>query len=120
MSKIKPFHEEIFVNYSIAEAKEAVLSNLLQLNGKVVKNDKNLIECHFGSTLKSKLIGELWVKKETLPKKAIINFEDAGNQKSRITLDITDSHKFGFKTGFVKKYEESLEELAEMIKNIFI
>lgn len=120
MSEINPVNKEIIVSKPIAEAKEKMLSKLLHLKGKVVINDDKYIECDFGSHLKSKLVGELWVKKETLPKKATIKFEEAGNNECRITIDVADTHKFGLKVGFVKKYGESLEELAKSIINEFI
>jgi hypothetical protein len=32
-----------------------------------------------------------------------------------LVLDIKDMHKYGFKLGYVKKYEEALQELSELL-----
>jgi hypothetical protein len=61
------------------------------------------------------LLGELFVSASVLPKKAIINFIEKENSKTQIAVQVTDTHKFGLKAGFVNKYQGALEELANSI-----
>jgi len=68
VSKINPAYKEITLEKPIAEAKEIITTKFLRLKGKVVRNDEKQIECEFGLHLKSKLLGELFVLVETLPK----------------------------------------------------
>jgi hypothetical protein len=115
MSKINPVHKQFTLEKPIVEAKQNIITKLLQLKGKVVLNDETQIECEFGSHLKSKLLGELFVSGETLPKKAVINFSERKNSSTHISVHITDTHKYGFKAGLVKKYEQALQELSNSI-----
>ena len=115
MIKINPAHDEITLNKTITEAKQTIVTKLLQLKGKVVRNDETQIECEFGSHLKSKLLGELFVSGETLPKKAVIILSEVKEHKTKVSMTVTDTHKFGFKAGFVKKYEQALKKLVESI-----
>lgn len=115
MSKITPANKEITISKPIAEAKDIIITKLLQLKGKVIRNDDTQIECEFGSHLKSKLLGELFVSGATLPKKVVINFEGNNNDKTKISVQVTDTHKFGFKADFVNKYEQALVDLTNFI-----
>jgi hypothetical protein len=65
--------------------------------------------------LKSKLLGELFVLVETLPKKEVINFLETENNSKQISIEVKDTHKYGFKSNFVKKYEQALRDLANSI-----
>jgi hypothetical protein len=67
MSKITPAQKEIILNKPASVAIEIIISKPLQLKGKVVCNNKTQIECDFGSNLKSKLLGKLFVSGSTLP-----------------------------------------------------
>jgi hypothetical protein len=71
MSGIKKIHKEITIDRPTFEVKEIVLSRLQLLKGDIMKLDSNYIECGFGSLLKSRLLGEFFVSKTTLPKKLI-------------------------------------------------
>ena len=115
MSLITPAQKEIILNKPIKEAKEILITKLLQLKGKVGRNDETQIESDFGSHFKSKLLGELFVSGETLPKKAVINFSEKDNSTTQVSIKVSDTHKFGLKAGFVKKYEQALQELANSI-----
>ena len=118
MSKITPAKKEITINKTAGETKEIIIGKLLQLKGKVIRNDETQIECGFGSHLKSKLLGELFVSGETLPKKAVISINEENNL-TKISIEVTDTHKFGFKAGFLKKYEHALQDLANSISQGF-
>ena len=115
MSGVSPIHREMTVQKTVSEVRDIIMSKLQLLNGKVVESTDKSIECDFGSLLKSRLLGEFWISKSTLPKKVIINLEHVENAGTRITLDVRDTHKYGVKWGYVKKYEKALEELSDSI-----
>ena len=102
MRKINPAYKEFTLEKPIAEAKEIIITKFLQLKGKVVRNDKTQIECKFGSHLKSKLLCELFFPGSTLPKKAVIKFSEIESNQTHIAVQVTDTHKLGFKASFVK------------------
>lgn len=114
MSKVEPVHRELTVEKNALDVRNAILARLPALDGRVVHADGNSIECDFGSLLQSRLIGEFWVSKSILPKKAVIKMQ-AASGGTAVSLDIRDTHKYGLKWGFVKKYEEALEELCESL-----
>ena len=97
MSKVKQIHNEMLVEQSTSEIRNIITAKLQSLKGKIVQSDDRRIECDFGSLLKSRLIGEFWVSKSTLPKKAIIELGDTESGGTKITLDVLHTHKYGFK-----------------------
>ncbi len=115
MSGVNQVHKEMTVKKTVSEVRDTITSRVQFLKGRIAQHNDMSIECDFGSLLKSRLLGEFWVSKSTLPQKAIINLEDAQNGRTRITIDIRDSHKYGVKSGYIKKYERALEELADSI-----
>ena len=115
MSKINPVLREVVVPKSISEVRETLMAILPRLNENIEHSDEKIIECNFGSLLKSRLIGEFWVSKSTLPKKAIIQLQYSEHSGTTIILRVIDTHKYGVKLGFVKKYEQALEELLDSI-----
>jgi hypothetical protein len=119
LSGVKPLHQQKVLDKPSAEIRHTLTSRLQDLGGKVTRSDERRIECDFGSLLKSRLLGEFFVSKSTLPKEAIITLEDTASGKVRITLDIVDTHKYSVKWGYVKKYEQALEELASSIMAAF-
>ena len=104
MSKINPVLREVVVPKSISEVRETLMAILPRLNGNIEHSDEKIIECNFGSLLKSRLIGEFWVSKSTLPKKAIIQLQYSEHSGTTIILRVIDTHNYGIKLGFVKKY----------------
>jgi hypothetical protein len=114
VSQVKPVHRELMVEKNPLDVRDAILAGLPALDGRVIHSEDNSIECDFGSLLQSRLIGEFWVSKSTLPKKAVIKMQ-AASGGTAVVLDIHDTHKFGVKWGFVKKYNEALEELCESL-----
>ena len=115
MSEVKPVHMELSVAGSPAEVGSALLKQAQALNGRLVRSEANAIECDFGSLLVSRLVGEFWVPKSTLPKKAVIGLQAAAAGGTLVVLDIHDTHRFGYKLGYVGKYEAALQELAEAL-----
>ena len=115
MSEVKQIHNEIIVEQSASEVRSIITEKLQSLKGKIVQSDDRRIECDFGSLSKSRLIGEFWVSKSTLPKKAIIELDNVEGGDTKVTLNVQHTHKFGLKMGFVKKYEEALMELSDSI-----
>ena len=114
MSAVQPVHKELTVGRDLPAVQAALLQRLKMLDGRLVRSEGNSIVCDFGSLLQSRLVGEFWVSKATLPKQAVILMQPASGG-TRLVLDITDTHKFGFKWGFEKKYQEALQELSEYI-----
>jgi len=115
MSAVKPVHKELTVPRDIPVIRAALLKRVQMLHGRVVPSQDNSIVCDFGSLLQSRLVGEFWVPKATLPKQAVIQLQAASAGATRLVLDIKDTHKFGFKWGFEQKYEEALQELSQAI-----
>lgn len=115
MSDVKPVEKELTVRKGLKEVKLAIIKHLETMKGKVVKSDATYIECDFGSLLKSRLLGEFWVSKATLPKKAEFHLEDIGNNETKVKIFVRDTHKYGVKWGYVKKYEKALQEAANSI-----
>ncbi|MGD2251350.1 MAG: hypothetical protein PVF70_00375 [Anaerolineales bacterium] len=97
MSGVKPVHQELVVDKSSTEIRHTLTTRLQDLGGKVTRSDERRIECDFGSLWKSRLLGEFFVSKSTLPKKAIITLEDTASGNARIMLDVVDTHKYGVK-----------------------
>jgi hypothetical protein len=115
MSSVKPVEKELTVKKNIEEVNADIMNLLAIMKGKFVKYEENYIECDFGSLLKSRLIGEFWVSKATLPKKAEIHLEGIDGKVTKVKIHIKDTHKYGVKWGYVKKYEEALQEVADSI-----
>jgi hypothetical protein len=114
MSAVQPVHKELNVGRDLPAVQAALLQRIKMLDGHLVSSEGNSIVCDFGSLLQSRLVGEFWVSKATLPKQAVIQMQPA-NGGTHLVLDIKDTHKFGFKWGFEKKYQEALQELCEYI-----
>ncbi len=115
MSAVKPVHRELTTGRDISAVRTALLQRVQMLDGRIVRSDDNSIVCDFGSLLQSRLVGEFWVSKAALPKQALIQMQVASGGGTLLVLDIKDTHRFGFKWGFVTKYEEALQELSEFI-----
>jgi hypothetical protein len=115
MSGVNPVHREMTVRKPVAEVRSVISSSLARLKGKTVVSDDTGIECKFGSLLISRLLGEFWVSRATLPKKAIIKLDDAQDGHTKVTIEVRDTHKWGVKWGYVNKYELALQELSDSI-----
>jgi len=115
MSEVTPVHQELTVARDISDLRLALQQRVQALNGRIVPSEGNSIVCDFGSLFQSRMIGEFWVSKATLPKQAVIQLQAASGGGTRLVLDIKDTHKYGFKLGYVKKYEEALQELSESL-----
>lgn len=115
MSSVKPVHLEMTVAKSVSEVRSALTSKVSLLKGRIVGSNDTGLECKFGSLLVSRLLGELWVPKATLPKRATIKIEEVQENQTRVTLDVRDAHKWGVKWGYMTKYERALEELADSL-----
>ena len=115
MGSVTPVEKELIVGKGIEEVKLAIIKQLETMKGKIVKSDEAYIECDFGSLLKSRLLGELFVSKATLPKKAEIHIEGIGSNETKVKTVVRDTHKYGIKRGYVKKYEKALQEVVDSI-----
>lgn len=117
MSKIQPVQKEWSVDKTPDEVRNALLTALQSLRGNVVQSTGTYIECDLGSLLISRLLGEFWVSRGILPKRAELTLERIAEDQTKVRLVVKDRHKFGLKVGFVKKYEQALEEIAEAIQD---
>ena len=121
MTAVTPVHRELTVAKAVPDLRSALLKRLQMLDGRIVRSagtagtGGDTIVCDFGSLLQSRLVGEFWVSKATLPKRAVIQMQAASDGSTHLVLEIQDTHKLGFKWGFVQKYEEALQELSEYI-----
>jgi hypothetical protein len=118
MSEVTPVHKELTIAKDIPTLRLALLKQVQTLKGRLARSEgaeADTIVCDFGSLLASRLIGEFWVSKATLPKQAVIQLQPDSRAGTRLVLDIQDTHKFGFKLGYVQKYEAALRELSEAI-----
>ena len=116
MSTVPPVHKELTIATAESDLRTALLKRVQMLGGRIVPSEgigDNTIICDFGSLLQSRLIGEFWVSKATLPKQAVIQLQPASGGGTRLVLDVKETHKFGVKWGYEKKYEEALQELSE-------
>jgi hypothetical protein len=115
MGSVDPVEKEFIVNKNIESVRNSILNRLGTMKGKIVISDDNYIECDFGSLLKARLLGEFFVSKETLPRKAEINLEDMNNSETKLRIFIKDTHQYGIKTGYIKKYEKALKNDLDLI-----
>lgn len=115
MGGVTPVEKELTVRKGIKEVKLAIIQQLEIMNGKIAKSNEDYIECDFGSLLKSRVLGEFWVSKTTLPKKVKINLEGVNDNSTKVKILVIDTHKYGIKWGYVKKYEKALQEVADPI-----
>jgi hypothetical protein len=117
VSGIEPVERRWRVNMSLDEARSALAKTLEFLKGRRdMKSGGVYIEYNFGSLLKSRFLGEFWVSRETLPKKAEIHLERINESQTEVRLLIRETHKYAFKSGFIDKYKRALQELADAIQ----
>jgi hypothetical protein len=108
-------HRELTVPMDISAVRDAILLKLHVLEGRLIRSENNYIECDFGSLLESRLIGEFWVPASTLPKKAVLNLQANSEATTRIIVDVYDTHRFGFMWGYVEKYKQAIDDVADTI-----
>jgi hypothetical protein len=117
MSNIEPVERKWRVNISLDEARTALVKTLEFLKGRRdMKSSGAYIEYNFGSLLRSRLLGEFWVSRETLPKKVEIYLARINESQTEVNLLIRETHKYAFKWGFVDKYKRAIQELADAIQ----
>lgn len=115
MGDLNPLKIEVMAYGNMENVRNSILKCLKTRNGKIVVSDDNYIECEFGSLLKARMLGEFFIKKETLPRKAEINLEKLNNSETKVNIFIKDTHKYGIKVGYIKKYEKVLNEDLDTI-----
>ena len=118
--RIPPVERWVEVGSDPQQVVDTLRAVVLQLNGRIVSEDDRLIDVHFGSLSKSRFIGEFWVSGRTLPSRARLEvYEGDSAGRLRIRVFVEDRHRWGFKWGFVSKYERSLKETArELVEGI--
>ena len=117
VSGIEPVEKRWIVNMSLDEARSALAKALELLKGRATTSSGAYMKYDFGSLLKSRLLGEFWVSRETLPKKAEIHLERISEFQTEVNLRIRETHKYAFKWGFVDKYKRALQEIADAIQD---
>ena len=115
MSDVTPVVKELITRKTIEDARMAIIRQLEAAGGKIIKSDEAYIECDFGSLLLSRIIGEFWVPRNMLPKKAEIHLEPTENNGTKVKILIRDTHKYGIILGYVKKYENALQDVADSV-----
>ncbi|WP_321421369.1 hypothetical protein [uncultured Methanobacterium sp.] len=115
---VNPVNRELVVNKDIGNVRIDLVKGLKSMKGKITTSDENFIECDFGSLFKSRMLGEFFVNKNTLPRRALINLEKAGENRTMVKIFIKDTHKYGVKIGYNGKYEEALRDDFVGIMNI--
>jgi len=115
MSDILPIEKEWTVHKNIDEVVRILVKSLKSFKGRIVESSSNRIVCDFGSLLLSRLLGEFWVSRATLPKRAEIQLEPTGDSETVLKLVVRETHKYGIKAGYVKKYQQALQEISDAI-----
>ena len=115
MSEVERIVNEFVVEKSLEEVRNIITETVRKLNGKFTHSEGKTIVCEFGSLLRSRLLGEFWVSKATLPKRLIVNLESEETGGTKITLFVQETHRYGIKLGYVNKYNEALKDLAQTI-----
>jgi hypothetical protein len=115
MNDVVPIERIVNVGKSGKELQLVMLVHLAAIKGRIVESHDSYIKCKFGSLLVSRLIGEFFVPRATLPKMAEIHLSADGDHKTRVKIVVSHTHKYGVKWGYVKKYEKALQELLDAI-----
>jgi hypothetical protein len=115
MNKVIPIEKEWTIHGDIKEVNSFLVKALQSLKGRVHLSEENYIQCDFGSLFLSRFIGEFWVSRATLPKRAEIHLERLGESETSLRMLVKDTHKFGFKIGYVEKYQQALQEISDSI-----
>lgn len=105
-------------NLQTLEKRENIEKKLIEeagsIKGRVVNQEEDFIELDFGSLLRSRLLGEFWVSRDTLPKRARIQLTISKHGMD-INIAVVHTHRYGVMAGYKKKYQQALEETADRI-----
>ncbi len=113
---MKPIKCQIEVSSSDTQIKRAIIATVKTLGG-VAEQSGECFEIRLGSLLKSRLLGEFWVSRSTLPKIVRISIGGSEAGHTCVTLDVASAHKFGIKLGYKKKYALALQEVSDVFIN---
>lgn len=102
------------VNRSTDEVLKLIVDKLAQKKAKLKEATPRRIEATMGSGLKTRLIGGLFVSKETLPVKITLLMNEVAGE-TEIDATIQDNLGFGIKTGMVGRYKEYIQSLLDEI-----
>jgi hypothetical protein len=115
MSGIMPVQSVITTTKDFDAVRRHISSVVQSRRGSIVEFDERRVVCDFGSLKKSRLVGEFWVSKETLPARATILMRPGPNGGTQVKVEVVDTHKLGLKAGFVRKYEEALKDISNLL-----
>lgn len=92
------------------EILKIVTGKLAEKKATLLEADSRRIEAAIGSEAKTRFIGGMFVSKETLPVKIILQMSETCGE-SEIDATIQDNLGFGLRTGMVGKYKEYIQSL---------
>ena len=87
-----------------------VSSMLAEKKATLLEASPRRIEATIGSEAKTRVLGGIFVSKETLPVKVTMQINETAGE-SEIEATIQDNLGFGLKTGMVGKYKEYIQSL---------
>jgi len=100
------------VNKSADEVLRIVSDKLSEKKATLLEATPRRIEGVIGSEGKTRFFGGIFVSKETLPVKIIMQISDSAGM-SEITATIQDNLGFGARTGMVGKYKDYMQSLLD-------
>ena len=98
------------VKKSAAEVLKIVTGKLAEKKATMLKADPKKIEATIGSEAKTRVLGGIFVSKETLPVKITMDISETAGE-SEIEATIQDNMGFGLRTGMAGKYKEYIQSL---------
>jgi hypothetical protein len=98
------------VNKSADEVQKIVTGVLASKRATLVENSPRRIEAKIGSEAKTRVLGGIFVSKETLPVKVTLQVNEVPGE-SEIYAVIEDNLGVGFRQGMVGKYKEYIQSL---------
>jgi hypothetical protein len=87
----------IQLDTGIDEIPPTVKHSIKNIGGKIISSSSLQVSAKFGSLFKSRFLGEFFVSKDTLPRKAII---DLNVNKNEIMITVVHTHKMGLMLGY--------------------
>lgn len=111
-------HIEFRTSKSVALAREILISSVYTNNGRVKRQTMHTLVAEFGSELKTRLFGIMFIGIDKYPHeiKATINQE---HLQSRIHLTVRDTYGFGWRIGIADRLQTMMRNRAVSFKNAF-
>lgn len=98
------------VSKSATEIQKIVTGKLAEKKATLLASDPKRIEATIGSEAKTRVLGGMFVSKETLPVKITVLVNELGGE-SEVETMIQDNLGFGLKIGMEGKYKDYIQSL---------